>query len=121
MSGTRRRETNTQELADDEAAWTPRTSRFTYESTNLHRWQRWRARCTDGGAGGLLMHFATVVERVRSDFTEMPCLELTLAQAVRLWHVGADDCRSYSMRWSTRDCCDGPLSAQSCAPTTIPT
>ena len=39
------------------------------------------------------MHFATVVERVRSDFTEMPCLELTLAQAIRLWHVGADDCR----------------------------
>ena len=40
------------------------------------------------------MHFAIVVERVRSDFTEMPCLELTLAQAVRLWHVGADDCRA---------------------------
>lgn len=39
------------------------------------------------------MHFATVVDRVRSDFTEMPCLELTLAQAIRLWHVGADDCR----------------------------
>ena len=39
------------------------------------------------------MHFATVVERVRSDFTEMPCLELTLAQAIRLWHVGADDCQ----------------------------
>jgi len=39
------------------------------------------------------MHFATVVERVRSDFTEMPCLELTLAQAIRLWHLGADDCR----------------------------
>jgi hypothetical protein len=39
------------------------------------------------------MHFAIVVERVRSDFTEMPCLELTLAQAIRLWHVGADDCR----------------------------
>jgi hypothetical protein len=39
------------------------------------------------------MPFATVVERVRSDFTEMPCLELTLAQAIRLWHVGADDCR----------------------------
>jgi hypothetical protein len=39
------------------------------------------------------MHFATVVERVRTDFTEMPCLELTLAQAIRLWHVGADDCR----------------------------
>jgi len=39
------------------------------------------------------MHFAIVVERVRSDFTEMPCLELTLGQAIRLWHVGADDCR----------------------------
>jgi len=39
------------------------------------------------------MHFATAVERVRSDFNEMPCLELSLAQAIRLWHVGADDCR----------------------------
>ena len=39
------------------------------------------------------MDFTNMVERVRSDFTEMPCLELTLAQAIRLWHVGADDCR----------------------------
>jgi hypothetical protein len=57
-----------------------------------------------GGSGGVRvaptaapedcwMHFSIVVERVRSDFTEMPCLELTLAQAIRLWHVGADDCR----------------------------
>jgi hypothetical protein len=39
------------------------------------------------------MHFATVVERVRDDFMEMPRLELTLAQAIRLWQLGADDCR----------------------------
>ena len=39
------------------------------------------------------MHFATVVERVREDFIDMPRLELTLAQAIRLWHLGADDCR----------------------------
>ncbi len=39
------------------------------------------------------MHFATAVERVRSDFTDLPRLELTLAQAIRLWHIGADDCR----------------------------
>jgi hypothetical protein len=39
------------------------------------------------------MPFATVVERVRSDFIDMPRLQLTLAQAVRLWHLGADDCR----------------------------
>jgi len=39
------------------------------------------------------MHFGTVVERVRSDFIEMPYMELTFAQALRLWHLGADDCR----------------------------
>ena len=39
------------------------------------------------------MNFATVADRVRSDFNEMPHLELTLGQAVRLWHIGADDCR----------------------------
>ena len=39
------------------------------------------------------MSFATVVDRVRLDFTEMPELELTLPQAVRLWTLGLDDCR----------------------------
>lgn len=39
------------------------------------------------------MSFATVVDRVRMDFMEMPELELTLPQAVRLWTLGADDCR----------------------------
>ena len=39
------------------------------------------------------MSFATIVDRVRMDFTEMPELELTLPQAVRLWTLGIDDCR----------------------------
>jgi hypothetical protein len=39
------------------------------------------------------MSFAAVVDRVRMDFTEMPELELTLPQAVRLWTLGMDDCR----------------------------
>src|SRR6476620_2582014 len=39
------------------------------------------------------MSFANLVDRVRYDFTEMPNLELTVAQAVRLWNLGADDCR----------------------------
>lgn len=39
------------------------------------------------------MTFATVVDRVRMDFVEMPELELTLPQAVRLWSLGMDDCR----------------------------
>jgi hypothetical protein len=39
------------------------------------------------------MSFATVVDRVRLAFTEMPELELTLPQAVRLWTLGMDDCR----------------------------
>lgn len=39
------------------------------------------------------MSFANLVDRVRFDFTEMPNLELTMGQAVRLWNLGADDCR----------------------------
>jgi hypothetical protein len=39
------------------------------------------------------MNFATLVDRVRADFVEMPGLELTLPQAVRLWNVGVDDCQ----------------------------
>jgi hypothetical protein len=39
------------------------------------------------------MDFATAVDRVRDDFIEMPTLELTVPQAVRLWHLGVDDCR----------------------------
>jgi hypothetical protein len=41
----------------------------------------------------MAMSFAAVVDRVRADYMEMPGLELTLSQAVRLWTVGADDCR----------------------------
>lgn len=39
------------------------------------------------------MSFANLVDRVRFDFTEMPSLELTMGQAIRLWNLGADDCR----------------------------
>ena len=39
------------------------------------------------------MSFATLVDRVRMDFVEMPEMELTLPQAVRLWSLGMDDCR----------------------------
>jgi hypothetical protein len=38
------------------------------------------------------MSFATFVDRARADFVEMPGLELTLPQAVRLWNLGIDDC-----------------------------
>jgi hypothetical protein len=40
------------------------------------------------------MTFALMVDRARADFMEMPGLELTLPQAIRLWHLGADDCRA---------------------------
>ena len=40
-----------------------------------------------------IMTFTAVIDRVRAEFVEMPGLELTLAQAVRLWGLGADDCR----------------------------
>lgn len=39
------------------------------------------------------MTFAHAVDRVQTEFIEMPGLELTMAQAVRLWQLGADDCR----------------------------
>ena len=39
------------------------------------------------------MTFNTLVERVEKDFSEMPGLEVTMAQGVRLWNIGADDCR----------------------------
>ena len=39
------------------------------------------------------MSFAIVVDRVRSEFLEMPGMELTMAQATRLLNLGADDCR----------------------------
>jgi hypothetical protein len=56
------------------------------------------------------MSFVTVVDRVRADFMEMPGLELTLPQAVRLWTIGADDCRfvldmlvdAGFLKWTTR-------------------
>jgi hypothetical protein len=37
--------------------------------------------------------FSTVTDRIRADFVEMPYLELTVSQAVRLWNLGFDDCR----------------------------
>jgi len=56
------------------------------------------------------MSFTTVVDRARADFMEMPGLELTLPQAVRLWAIGLDDCRfvidtlvdTGFLKWTTR-------------------
>jgi len=56
------------------------------------------------------MTLASIVERVRAEFVEMPGLELTLPQAVRLWGLGADDCRHVLdsladagfLRWTAR-------------------
>jgi hypothetical protein len=50
------------------------------------------------------------MDRVRAEFVEMPGLELTLPQAVRLWGLGADDCRHVLdsladagfLRWTAR-------------------
>lgn len=39
------------------------------------------------------MSFTAVADRVRSEFLEMPGMQLTLSQATRLWNLGADDCR----------------------------
>ena len=56
------------------------------------------------------MTLASIVDRVRAEFVEMPGLELTLPQAVRLWGLGADDCRHVLdsladagfLRWTAR-------------------
>jgi hypothetical protein len=56
------------------------------------------------------MTFSHVVDRVRAHFTEMPGLELTLPQAVRLLGFGPDDCRyvidalvdAGFLRWTAR-------------------
>jgi hypothetical protein len=39
------------------------------------------------------MSFTVVMNRVQTDFMQMPELELTLGQAVRMWTLGLDDCR----------------------------
>ena len=56
------------------------------------------------------MTSASVIDRVRAEFVEMPGLERTLSQAVRLWGLGADDCRHVLdsladagfLRWTAR-------------------
>ena len=56
------------------------------------------------------MTFSHVVDRVRAHFTEMPGLELTMPQAVRLLGFGMDDCRfvidalvdAGFLRWTAR-------------------
>ena len=72
---------------------------------SLAVWRIWRAGCYAPG-----MSFATLVDRVRFEFMEMPGLELTIAQAGRLWNMGADDCRfvidslvdAGFLRWTTQ-------------------
>ena len=59
------------------------------------------------------MDFATAVDRVRDDFTEMPTLELTVPQAVRLWHLGVDDCRFVLDASWTPDFCSGRRAGRS--------
>jgi hypothetical protein len=56
------------------------------------------------------MNFAAVVDRARAEFLEMPGMELTLPQAIRLWNLGLDDCRAVIdelvdtgfLRWTAR-------------------
>ena len=56
------------------------------------------------------MRFSEVVDRARAHFTEMPGLELTIPEAVRLLGFGVDDCRfvidalvdAGFLRWTAR-------------------
>jgi hypothetical protein len=55
--------------------------------------------CSRGGYGLNVadeggMSFTAIADRVRSEFVEMPGMQLTLSQATRLWNLGADDCRN---------------------------
>jgi hypothetical protein len=36
---------------------------------------------------------ATLSQRIRAEYGEMPCLRLTLAQAARFWNVDQETCR----------------------------
>ena len=40
------------------------------------------------------MTIESLIDRIRAEFVEMPGLELTLAQAARLWNLGMEDCRT---------------------------
>jgi hypothetical protein len=56
------------------------------------------------------MHSPALVSRIRSEFLEMPGLQLTLAQAARLWNLEPRACRdviealvdSAFLRWTAR-------------------
>ena len=63
---------------------------------HTHRWMRRVLASVQHGprvARENAMNFAKAVDLVREDFSAMPGLELTCQQAVRLWGLGADDCR----------------------------
>ena len=61
-------------------------------------------------AGDEAMSFYVQVDRARQHFIQLPALELTVPQAVRLWNLGLDDCRYVLdalvdegfLRWTTR-------------------
>jgi hypothetical protein len=58
---------------------------------------------------GTVMDFHALVDRVRSEFIEMPGLRLTLAQATRLWGLDTEACQdvinalvgSAFLRWTS--------------------
>jgi hypothetical protein len=57
--------------------------------TRRARRPTWPAACS---IRGMTLHDA--VDRVSGDFAEMPGLELTLAQAARLWNMDTAACRA---------------------------
>lgn len=44
--------------------------------------------------GGQFDRVAQLTARVRAEFLEMPCLTLTVQQAMRLWHLDQGVCRA---------------------------
>jgi len=64
----------------------------------------------DGPPVAIPVSFSTIVDRVRGEFLGMPGLELTEAQAIKLWSLDVDECRyvldvlvaAGFLRWTSR-------------------
>ena len=59
------------------------------------------------------MESPTLVDRVRGEFMEMPGLQLTMAQAARLWGSTSPLAAMWSMCWLKPRSCGGRQAARS--------
>jgi hypothetical protein len=96
-----------------DAAASPRTTAYRIdarENVEDSSRSRLRARVGPSVADGLAMDLHRLVHRVRSEFNEMPGLQLTLPQAARLWGLDQEASRlvidalveGSFLRWTAR-------------------